>query len=64
MIEDKVDIHNKAKEVMMLLTKLKAWDDIKKVWLDLSKWSGNGGIGTLVGFSPGDPASSLNKTKV
>jgi hypothetical protein len=24
MIEDKVDIHNKAKEVMMLLTKLKA----------------------------------------
>lgn len=36
-VKNKVNNYKKAKKVMLPLTKLKAWDDIKKVWLDLSK---------------------------
>lgn len=47
--EYKVDDYKKAKEVMLLLTKLKAWDDIKKICLDLSKSSSNSRKQSLCG---------------
>lgn len=32
-VEDKVEGYKKTKEAVLLLKKLKAWNDIKKVWL-------------------------------
>lgn len=32
MVEDKVEGYKKTKEAVLLLKKLKAWNDIKKVW--------------------------------
>lgn len=31
-VEDKVEGYKKTKEAVLLLKKLKAWNDIKKVW--------------------------------
>lgn len=33
-VEDKVEGYKKTKEAVLLLKKLKAWNDIKKVYLD------------------------------
>ena len=39
MVEDKVEGYKKTKEAVLLLKKLKAWNDIKKVIFDILLWS-------------------------
>lgn len=46
-VEDKVEGYKKTKEAVLLLKKIKAWNDIKKVWLVFFILAVNGLISML-----------------
>ena len=62
--EDKVEGYKKTQEAVLLLKKLKAWNDIKKVYASQRMRAGKGKMRNPCISSAGDPASSIMKTMV
>lgn len=63
-VKDKANGYKKTKKVILLLMKLKFWDDIKKIWQYLNKCSDNDRMQKYVEFNLGDVKLSIMKTVV
>ncbi|ELW62582.1 60S ribosomal protein L4 [Tupaia chinensis] len=63
-VEDKVEGYKKIKEAVLLLKKLKAWNDTKKAYASQRMRAGKGKLRNRRRFQRGDPASSVTRTAV
>lgn len=63
-VEDKVEGYKRTKEAALLLKKLKAWNDIKKVYASQRMRPGKGKMRNHHHIQHRDPVSSIMKTMV